>query len=100
MYKDKGLVKVFNGTKFKTVSYRNTKGLITFTTSSKSKKFEHILKIGKINVLENGEEKSYPVNIIKNKSNVDKLFKELKTQKVIPFFIPRKDKIIMQYQIK
>jgi hypothetical protein len=99
MYKEKGLVKVFNGKKFKIVSYKNTKGKITFTTSKNSKKFTSINQSGKIIVLENGTEKTYNVAIFKNKITVDQEFKALKKEKVIPFFIPRKNKIIMQYHI-
>ncbi|GAA0180144.1 hypothetical protein SH2C18_28900 [Clostridium sediminicola] len=99
MYEQKGLIKVFNGNKFKTVSYKNENGLITFTTSSKSNKYRELTKTHKIKVKEDGNIKEYDVLILEDIETVDKIFNELKSTKVIPFFIPRKDKIIVQYNI-
>jgi hypothetical protein len=99
MYNDKGLIKVFNGEKFKTVSYRQKNGLITFTTSNKSNKYKYFISTKNIKIMENGGEKTYNVTLIENESQVDKIFSELKKDKIIPFFIPRKHKIIVQYQV-
>lgn len=97
MYKEKGHIKVFNGKKYKIVSYQNNKGLITFATSSKSHKFAEISKNHKIKVNFSGRVKNYLVKIIEDPEKVDVIFKELKKKKVIPFFIPRKNKVIIQY---
>jgi hypothetical protein len=99
MYKDKGLIKVFNGRKYKIVSYRNQDGLITFTTSSKSNKYNELTQTRKIKVMEQNGEKIYDMQIIEEKSAVDEIFAALKSSKTIPFFIPRKDKIIVQYRL-
>lgn len=99
MYEKKGLIKVFNGNKFKTVSYKNQNGLITFTTSSKSNKYNEFTKTEKIKVKEDGNIKEYGVTILEDVETVDMIFNELKSTKVIPFFIPRKNKIIVQYNI-
>lgn len=99
MYEQKGLIKVFNGEKFKTVSYKNQNGLITFTTSSKSNKYNELTKTQKIKVKEDGNIKEYDVTILEDVETVDRIFNELKSTKVIPFFIPRKNKIIVQYNI-
>jgi hypothetical protein len=99
MYGEKGLIKVFNGNKFKTVSYKNNNGLIIFTTSSKSNKYKEFIKTQKIKVNEDGDIKEYDVKILENVETVDMIFNELKSTKAIPFFIPRKDKIIVEYNI-
>lgn len=99
MYEQKGLIKVFNGNKFKTVSYKNQNGLITFTTSAKSNKYKELTKTQKIKVKEDGNIKEYDVTILEDVETVDMIFNELKSTKVIPFFIPRKYKIIVQYNI-
>jgi len=97
MYKEKGLIKVFNGKKFKIVSYHNKKGLVTFATSSKSHKYAEMRKSNKIKVKFDGKVKKYLVKLIEDPILVDPLFSELKKNKTIPFFIPRKNKIIVQY---
>lgn len=99
MYDNKGLIKVFNGKKYKTVSYQNKQGLITFTTSIKSNKYNELTKTKRIRVSEDGNIKEYAVTILEDEETVDKIFSELKSTKVIPFFIPRKHKIIVQYNI-
>lgn len=99
MYEKKGLIKVYNGTKYKTVSYKNESGLITFTTSSKSRKYGEIKRTNKIKVNFKGQIDEYDVTVIEDVELVDVMFKDLKTVKAIPFFIPRKDKIIVQYTI-
>ena len=100
MYENKGLIKVFNGEKFKTVSYKHENGTITFTTSSKSHKYKYFTSTKKINVLETDGEKTYDVKLIEDEAQVDTMFSELKADKIIPFFIPRKNKIVVQYQVK
>ncbi len=99
MYKDKGLVKVFNGKKYKIVSYLKTDNTIMFTTSVKTKKYAEITKTNELKVLEEGNVKTYIPKITEDEATVDKLFKQLKTTKAIPPIIPRKNKIIIEYTI-
>ncbi len=99
MYNEKGTIKVYNGEKFKTVSYMNQEGVITFTTSQKSNKYNEFIKNNKLIALENGVEVEYTCTIIEDTEEVDKIFSHLKTTKVIPFFIPRKNKIVVRYNI-
>jgi len=99
MYNEKGLIKVFNGNKYKIVSYQNKKGLITFTTSSKSNKYNELTRTEVIKVKEGTKIKEYKVTIIEDTETVNTIFHELKSTKVIPFFIPRKNKIIVKYNI-
>lgn len=100
MYDEKGLIKVFNGAKYKTVSYRNKDGIVTFTTSNKSRKYQIISKEKKVRVLEKDSEKIYGCTLIEETELVDSLFNGLKEDKTIPFFIPRKGKIIVQFRIE
>ncbi len=100
MYKNKGHIKVFNGFKFVTVSYLNEDNTIMFTTSSLSNKFHEFKTTKKIRVLENGVDKTYGVTINDEDSYVELVFKKLKKLRVIPFFIPRKDKVIISFSLK
>lgn len=97
MYENKGTVKVFNGEIFRVVSYINEDGVITFSTSQKSNKYNQFTKENKLIALENNIEVEYTCTIIEDKDEVDKIFKHLKKVKAIPFFIPRKNKIVVRY---
>ncbi len=99
MYKDKGHIKVSNGTKFKYVSYLRNGNDLFFTTSSKSNKYQAFIKENKMTVLEDGKEVVYDIVIKEEASYVDEKFKELKQKRAIPFFIPRKNKIIVHFTI-
>lgn len=99
MYSEKGFVKVFNGEKFKTVSYLKEGNTIIFCTGNNTNKYGHIVKDNKIKVLEGDVEKVYDVELIEDKDKVDEIFATLKQRKAIPFFIPRKNKIVMKYKI-
>ncbi len=100
MYKQKGLIKAFNGKKFKTVSYLKEDDKIIFTTSRNSKKYSEFIKENKAKIQINEDNvKIYDIEIIENEKEVDVLFNNLKSTKAIPFFIPRKNKIIVSYTI-
>ncbi len=99
MYKNKGHIKVFNGSKFKIVSYLNEDNLITFTTSKNSNKYKEFIKENKLIAKENNSDVERNIKIIENEKEIDVLFNKLKETKAIPFFIPRKNKIIVQYTI-
>lgn len=99
MYKDKGLIKVFNGKKFKIVSYLKIDNTIMFTTATTTKKYKEITNTKQLKVVENNEIKIYIPVLEEDEKVVDKLFKQLKTTKAIPPFIPRKNKIIIKYTI-
>ncbi len=99
MYKDKGHIKVSNGKKFKYVSYLRDGNNLFFTTSSKSNKYQAFIKENKMTVLEGDNEVIYDITIFEDDAYVDQKFQELKTAKAIPFFIPRKNKIIVQFTI-
>ncbi len=99
MYKDKGLVKVFNGFKYRTVSYLKEGNTIMFTTSRKSNKYNEFIKAKKLKALIEGREHIYSITIIEDESTIDAEFKKLKDTKAIPFFIPRKHKIIVKYEM-
>ncbi len=98
MYKEKGLVKAFNGKKYKIVTYQNKKGIITFATSNKSRKYAEITKRQKVKINFDGHVKKHPVTIFEDPTVVDQMFAGLKHDRVIPFFIPRKNKVIIQYR--
>lgn len=98
-YKNKGLIKVWNGNKFKFVSYKNDDGHILFSTNSNSKKIKEIKEKGYIIVKDGNGCIEYHVNIIEDEKEVDKLFKQLKNEKVVKFFIPRKNKVIVEFYI-
>lgn len=98
MYKEKGLLKAFNGQKFKLVNYQNKKGLITFATSNKSHKYAEITRNQKVKINFDGHIKKHPATIIEEATVVDEMFAQLKHDRVIPFFIPRKNKVIIQYR--
>ncbi len=100
MYKDKGHIKVYNGNKYRTISYLNEDGVIMFCTSKLSNKYSSISKTNIIKVLEGSEELEYSCTIIEDENVVDEMFSKLKKTKTIPFFIPRKNKIIMKYSVK
>ncbi|MFV0314363.1 MAG: hypothetical protein ACK5I7_04580 [Anaerotignum sp.] len=100
MYKDKGLIKAFNGTKFKIVSYLNEGDSIIFTTSRNSKKYSEFKKNLKAKIeIDKNNTVEYDITIIEDEKEVDALFKKLKDTKAILPFIPRKHKIIVRYSI-
>ncbi len=99
MYKDKGLIKVYNGFKYKTVSYLKEGETIIFTTSKKSNKYNEFIKDSKLKALIDGGEYEYNITIIEDDNIIDSEFNKLKSTKAIPFFIPRKNKIIVKYEI-
>ncbi len=94
--KKKGLIKVFNEKKFKTVSYKNEDRCIIFRTNCKSNKYNEFTKTGKIKLKHNNK---YDVTLIEDKESVDKIFYEFKKEKIVPFFISRKDKIVVKFYI-
>lgn len=100
MYKEKGLIKVFNGEKFKTVSYLKEDNNIIFTTGNHTKKYSEIKNNNnKMRVLIDNVEKEYDVIFIEDTKAVDQIFAHLKATKAIPFFIPRKNKIVIKYEV-
>ncbi len=99
MYKDKGHIKVSNGTTFKYVSYLREGNDLFFTTSSKSNKYNEFIKENKMIVLEDGKEVEYDIIIKEEEGYVDEKFALLKKKRAIPFFIPRKNKVIVHFTI-
>lgn len=99
MLEKKGCLKVFNGNKFKIISYKNENSLITFTTSSKSNKYKEFKRTNKIKIKIEDREEEYRVKLIEDKDKIDEIFSSLKKEFVIPFFIPRKNKIIVQFSL-
>ncbi len=99
MYKEKGLIKIFNGEKFKVVSYLKEDNTIIFTTDNTSNKYSELKKNNKIKVKFSNTIEEYDFEMIEDDNEVDILFKKLKDKKAIPFFIPRRTKVIVKYKI-
>lgn len=97
--KEKGLIKVFNGKKYKTVSYKLEGDTVYFTTANTSNKYRDFKSTGKIKVQNKNGYKEYDVNIIEDEKIVDETFSKMKSERTIPFFIPRKNKIIVKYKL-
>lgn len=100
MLKEKGHIKVYNGKKYKYVSYLKDGNKYFFTTSSKSNKYSEFkksniltIKMGQVSVIAD-------INIIEDTATVDKMFNILKEKRAIPFFIPRNNKVIVEFTLK
>jgi len=99
MYKAKGHMKVFNGEKFKIVSYLKEGDYVIFTTDRQTRKYSEFVLNKEIKILIGGTEKTYPVKIIEDEKVIDGIFRKLKKTWTIPFFIPRKNKVIVRYHL-